>query len=119
MTLSDIAKETNLKVRACEEKLAVEVTGGYVGDLLSDVMGNAREGQVWITRQTHQNIVAVADLKELVGIILVNGCEPAEDTLEKAKEKGIPLLVSSLPAFELTGQVYLLIRKVKDDIPMP
>lgn len=113
MKLIEIAKELDLKVRAAEENAAREVTGGYVGDLLSDVMGNGREGQVWITRQTHQNIVAVADLKDLAGIILVNRCEPAAETVEKANEAGIPLFVSSLSAFELAGRIFILLAKEK------
>ncbi|HOJ52353.1 MAG TPA: DRTGG domain-containing protein [Syntrophales bacterium] len=113
MKLIDIARELDLKVRAAAEKMEKEVSGGYVGDLLSDVMGNAREGQVWITRQTHQNIVAVADLKDLAGIVLVNRCEPLAETVEKANEVGMPILVSSFPAFELAGRIYILIAKAK------
>ncbi|MCX7982669.1 MAG: serine kinase [Syntrophales bacterium] len=113
MKLKEIAKELDLKARAAEDKADREVRGGYVGDLLSDVMGNAREGQVWITRQTHQNIIAVADLKDLAGVIIVNRCEPAKDTVEKANEVGVPLYVSSLPAFELAGRIYVLIAKAK------
>ncbi|MDD5712911.1 MAG: serine kinase, partial [Smithellaceae bacterium] len=68
---------------------------------------------VWITRQIHQNIVAVASLKDLAGISIVSGCEPAADTVDKAAQEGIPLLVSELPAFELVGKVYdLLTAKV-------
>jgi hypothetical protein len=83
-----------------------EVTGGYASDLLSDVIGNSREGDVWVTLQIHVNIVAVASMKELSGIILVNGREPDEDTVEKAEAEGIPLMVSGLPAFELVGRLY-------------
>jgi len=52
------------------------------------------------------NIVAVASMKELSGIVLVNGREPDEDTLEKAEAEGIPIMVSGLPAFELIGRLY-------------
>jgi hypothetical protein len=50
-------------------------------------------------------------LKEHAGIILVNSCEPARDTLEKAIQEKIPIMVSSLPAFELTGAIYNLLGK--------
>jgi len=86
-----------------------EPTGGYTGDLLSDVMGHSKEGYLWITRQVHQNIVAVASLKEHAGIILINGCEPAAETLEKAEAEKIPVMVSVLPAFELSGRIYNLL----------
>jgi hypothetical protein len=109
--LDSIVKALNLKIRSGEDKLKSEVRGGYTGDLLSDVMGNSKEGDIWITRQVHQNIVAVASLKDHVGIILVQGSEPAKDTLEKAIKEGIPILVSDLSAFEVTGRIYGLITK--------
>ena len=109
MTLAELVQALDLKVRSGKSAMDVPVLGGYVGDLLSDVMGNSKEGDVWITRQVHQNIVAVASLKEHAGIILVQGCEPAADTLEKARKEDVPILVSELPAFEAIGKIYNLI----------
>ncbi|HOQ42341.1 MAG TPA: hypothetical protein PLG94_04670 [Smithellaceae bacterium] len=109
MKIENIVQALELEVKCGKDYLNREVTGGYTGDLLSDVMGNAREGYIWITRQVHQNIVAVASLKELAGIILINSCQPAPDTLEKAEAEKIPVMVSSLPAFEISGQIYNLL----------
>ena len=109
MDLASIVKELNLKVECGKDQLTQEVSGGYVGDLLSDVMANSKEGNLWITRQTHQNIVAVASLKELAGIILVQGKGPEKDTLEKASKEGIPLLVTDLHTFEVAGKLYKLL----------
>lgn len=117
MTLADLVENLNLRVCAGAGKLDADVQGGYVGDLLSDVMGNSKEGDVWITRQIHQNIVAVASLKDHAGIILVQGCEPAADTLEKAEKENIPIMVSDLPAFEAIGKVYNLIAGKKAVVP--
>jgi len=107
--LSAIVEALNLEVKAGSEKLHADVTGGYTGDLLSDVMANSTEGDLWITRQIHQNIIAVATLKEHAGIVLVQGSEPAKDTLEKAAAEGVPLLVSRLSGFETVGRIYNLI----------
>jgi serine kinase of HPr protein (carbohydrate metabolism regulator) len=76
-------------------------------------MANSHQGDIWITRQVHQNIVAVATLKEHAGIILINSCEPAKDTLEKAIQENVPILVSDLSAFELTGRIYNLLNSGK------
>jgi len=113
MDITTIAKELNLKILSAPDKINNKVTGGYTGDLLSDVMANSHEGDIWITRQVHQNIVAVATLKEHAGIILINSCEPAKDTLEKAIQENVPILVSDLPAFELTGRIYDLLKSGK------
>lgn len=111
MTLSEMAKALGLTVRCGEAFLEREVTGGYAGDLLSDVIGNSRAGSLWVTMQVHVNIVAVAVLKELAGIVLVQGREPAEETLKKAVEEHIPILISPLPAFETAGKLAALLTK--------
>jgi hypothetical protein len=109
MKIEKIVQALSLEVKCGKDHLNKEVTGGYTGDLLSDVMGNSREGYIWITRQVHQNIVAVASLKEHAGIILINSCQPTQETLEKAEAEMIPIMVSDLPAFELSGKIYNLL----------
>jgi len=108
MKLADLTNRLDLQVRSARAELQRTVTGGYASDLLSDVLANSREGNVWITLQIHQNIVAVASLKELAGIVLVSGREPEEDTVEKAESEGIPVLVSGMSTFELVGRLYEL-----------
>jgi predicted transcriptional regulator len=106
LQVTEIMNLTKLEVAAGKGGLEKAVTGGYCGDLLSDVMANADKGSVWLTIQGHQNIVAVGVLKELAAIILVNGRVPDEDTKTKAEEEGIPILLSSLPAYQLAGRLY-------------
>jgi serine kinase of HPr protein (carbohydrate metabolism regulator) len=106
MNLRDLVKEFGLEVKAGAGHLDREVTSGYVSDLLSDVLAHAEEGTLWVTLHIHQNIVAVALHKDLAGIILVQGRQPEKDTIAKAEEENIPVLVSSLSAFELVGRLY-------------
>ena len=101
----------NLTVFCGQENLNREIKGGYTSDLLSDVMGFAREGQVWITLQTHKNVLAIASLKELAAILLVKGNKPEDDMLEQAVEEGIPVLGTDAQTFETTGKVYQLINQ--------
>jgi len=106
VTVADIVKNFGLQTRAGRERLLEEVTGGYASDLLSDVIAHSRKGNIWITIQTHPNIVAVATMKELAGIILAGGREPDADTIQKAEEEEIPILISPLFTFELAGKLY-------------
>ena len=84
MKLSEVVKALSLRVVTGEDKLDVEVTRGYCSDMLSDVIGNAEEGGLWLTIQKHQNIVAVGVMKALSGIILVKDRQPDENTISKA-----------------------------------
>jgi len=106
MKLTEIAKRCNLQPVSDEISLDRTVTGGYSSDLLSDVMANSKKGDLWITLQAHPNIIAVAVLKELSGIVLINGRKPDAETISKARSESIPLMTSDSPTFDLIGQLY-------------
>ncbi|OQX65859.1 MAG: serine kinase [Desulfococcus sp. 4484_242] len=108
MRLKEVVNRLDLTVKSGAGLLDREITGGYVSDLMSDVMANAREGVLWVTLQIHPNIVAVAVMKSLAGIVLVNGREPEKATVEKARAEEIPIMVTDLPAFELAGKLFAL-----------
>jgi serine kinase of HPr protein (carbohydrate metabolism regulator) len=105
MKIVELVEKLNLDVRSAKENLEREITGGYASDLLSDVLARSKEGNLWITLQLHQNIVGVASMKDLAGIILVNGREPEPQTVEKAEAENIPVMVSELSTFELVGKL--------------
>ena len=106
MNVKELAQKFNLNVAAGQNELDRPIKGGYCGDLLSDVMANAPNGSIWLTVQTHQNIVAVAVLHEMAAIVLTGGQEPDQETIEKANEEGIPILMWPATAFELAGRVH-------------
>jgi len=109
MTVQDIVDKLDLTVFSGSEGLSTLVAGGYSSDLLSDVMGHADAGYVWITLQAHKNVLAIASLKELAAVILVKGITPDEETLSLSNQEGIPILGSDLETFELAGKLYGLL----------
>ncbi|MFW5877718.1 MAG: DRTGG domain-containing protein [bacterium] len=106
MKIVDLVTALNLKVFSGAKGMNNEVSGAYVSDLLSDVMGNADKGELWITLQTHKNIMAVASLKELPGVILVKGLVPDRAAMEKSDEENIPLLGTDEETFRIAGRLY-------------
>ena len=108
MKLVDIADKLDLQVLAAEGELGNEVTGGSASDLLSDVIAHGQKGYLWITLQVHPNIVAVAVLKDLIGIVIIGGKKPTEETLQKAQDENIVILTSSESAFEIAGRLFQL-----------
>ncbi len=108
MTIQEIAKVLPLKVISGQSNLEKEVNGGYVSDLLSNVMGQAHVGNLWVTMQGHQNIVAVALLAGLTGIIIAGGVEPDPEAVRKAASEEIVLLTTNLSAYEVVGRLYQL-----------
>lgn len=111
MNVKEIAEKLNLKVLSGASGLGNDISFGYASDLLSDVMGNARSGEVWITLQTHKNVMAIASLKDLSAVILVNDLQPEPDMAAQSDEESIPVLGSSEDAFTLIGKLYELLKK--------
>jgi len=111
MTLVEIVESLGLKSLTSTEAGVVNVTGGYTSDLLSDVMANGRVGDLWITLQTHKNILAVVKIKDLAGVIIVNDRTPDDDTIRTAEEEGVVVLGTGKSAFRITGQLYELLKK--------
>ena len=110
MKVRELVDKLGLKVLSGENGLDREIDGCYVSDLLSDVMGNADAGDIWITLQTHKNVMAVASLKEMACVILVKNLTANEDTLSQSNEEEIPILQTSMETFEVTGRVYEIIK---------
>ncbi len=108
MKLKDLAGRLGLELKTRNVSIEADVKTGYASDLLSDVLANSIEGDLWVTRQTHLNIVAIAVMRDLSGILLVNGAEPDPDTVEKAAEKMVPIFQTKLPTFEIVGLLYQL-----------
>ena len=110
MQVNDIINILELKIFGGATGLGREISGGYTSDLLSDVMGHAERGKIWITLQTNKNVIAVASLKDLAAIILIKGLKPEADMLEQAEAEGIPVLGTTEESFEITGRLYNLLN---------
>lgn len=104
MTVIDFAEKNGLnKIVIAEGER--EITGGYVGDLLSWVMGRAQSGDAWITIMSNINIAAVAALTDVACIILAEGVVLDDSVRNVAQDKGINVLSSEKTAFELSALV--------------
>jgi predicted transcriptional regulator len=106
MRVRDLVERYGLEVAAGEAGLDREVSVGHCGDLLSEVIANAVYGSVWITVQGHQNIVAVAVLRDISAVVIASGNRPDKETCDKADAEGIPLLTWKGNAYELAGKLY-------------
>lgn len=94
MNVNDFVLATGFKwvVKADPER---EITGGYIGDLLSWVMSGAQSGDAWITIMSNINTLAVASLTDVSCIILADNVLMEEDVLNMASQRGINILSSS------------------------
>ncbi|MEO0280937.1 MAG: DRTGG domain-containing protein [candidate division WOR-3 bacterium] len=105
MKVSEIKNKLNLETVTEGDN---DVEYGYVSDLLSVVMGKVKPKSIWLTVQTHKNIVAVAKMADISAIVICDGFSPDEDTVETAKKEGIAILKSEKNSFEVAGLLYNL-----------
>ena len=99
MTVENFAKDLGFDV-LCMPNGDREVSGVYVGDLLSWVMGRADQDNAWITIMSNLNIVAVATLSDVSCILLAEGVTLDDEVKLVATEKGVNVLRTSLSAYD-------------------
>lgn len=99
--------ELNTVVMPDSEK---EITGCYIGDLLSWVMSSAQPGDIWITIMSNINVVAVAALCDTACIILAESVTVDDEVINTAKERGINILSSKKSAFALASDISRLLK---------
>ena len=104
MTVSELYKHNFLAALCMPEPDRV-VRGGYVGDLLSWVMGRAKTDDAWITIMSNSNTVAVASLTDVSCVILAESVTLSENDLTTAKENGINVFSTSLTAFGAAAKI--------------
>ncbi len=100
MKVSDIVKATGFSIVTKESTTNKEVEGVFVGDLLSWVMGNGEPSSAWITVQGHLNVIAVAVLREFSCIILADNAPISDETIEKANDENVAILLSRCSAYK-------------------
>lgn len=108
MTVRDIVSALGLEVAAGADGLDNPVTGGYASDLLSCVMAKAGAGNVWVTLQSHVNVIAVASLINLACVIITEGMRPDDEMVERANENRIPTLLTPHNTFWTVGELVRL-----------
>ena len=98
MTVKELANVMALQ-EFCLPEPGRRVSGGYVGDLLSWVMGRAKAGDAWLTIMSNQNVAAVALMTDAACVVLTEGVAPDAELLRRAEEKGVNLLGTAEDTF--------------------
>lgn len=114
MTLwQSIISSLELKLETSPGTVRTKVTGAYCGDLLSDVLARAEQGDLWITIHRHRSVIAVATLINLSGVVITGSRTPDADTLDAAEKQGIPLFTTRLNNFQASGRLYNILSNLQ------
>ena len=103
MKLNEIIKKAELEILTNIEER--DVKGVFISDMLSDVMTNAKVENIWLTTQTHTNIVSAANLIDISAIIVTLGKKVPEKTVELANRYHVVVLSTPKSSFELARKL--------------
>ena len=104
MKLHEIAEKLELeKLTPAFDK---EVTGVYISDMVSDVIANAKAGNLLVTVQVHANALAAANLVDIAGIIVAQGKRPADDVVRMAQKAEISIFATALSRWQVATKLY-------------
>jgi hypothetical protein len=104
-----------MTVAELKEKLALKplndvydkgIDGVFISDMVSDVMAGAKPGAVWVTTQTHKNVVAAANLVDISVVIVTRGKVVPQETLEMATRAELTILSTDLETYDLVGKLH-------------
>ncbi len=82
------------------------IDGVYISDMISDVIANAKPGNLLVTVQVHANAVAAANLVDVCAIVLAQGKRPADDVLKMAERAKISVLSTPLNRWQVATKLY-------------
>ena len=105
MTIKEMIELIEAENMTPETDVNAEVSCGYTCDLLSWVMAHGAAGMAWVTVQTHMNVIAVASLMEMAAVIIPEGIQMEQPSLDKAKDEGINVLETPLTAYEICARL--------------
>jgi len=106
MRLHDVLTITQDHLFSAEANLDVEVCSGFGADLMSDVLRYDVAQGLLLTGLVNPQIVRTAEMADAVAILMVRGNVPLPETVEVARQVGIPILGTQYTMFETCGRLY-------------
>ena len=106
MNLQTVKEILDAKVIVGHDSMQTEIEWGCGCDLMSDVLAFAKANSLLLTGLTNPQAIRTAEMSDIKAICFVRGKKPATETIELAKSKNIPLLLTQFPLFEACGKLY-------------
>ncbi|MBM3294528.1 MAG: hypothetical protein FJY82_08375 [Candidatus Aminicenantes bacterium] len=106
MTLAEIKDLLRCAVLAGEENLGHEVSDVVASDGMSEILAFARSKELMITGLTNIQSIRTADIAGVRAVIYCRGKVPDKRVLDFARDKGIPVLATTMGMFEICGILY-------------
>src|SRR5512136_656281 len=104
MRLKELGEKLELK--GITQVFERDVTGVYISDMVSDVIANAKAGDLLVTVQLHSNVIAAANLVDICGIVVTQDKLPTEDVVRMAEKAEITIYTTALNRWQVATKLY-------------
>jgi predicted transcriptional regulator len=105
MRLDEIANVLSCET-LCAVDRVIDIEAVVASDGMSEILAFDCPNALMLTGLTNIQSVRTAVVADVHAIIYVRGKRPPSQVLDLAREKGIPVLVTSLGMFESCGLLY-------------
>ena len=99
MTVAELKEKVGLK--ALNELHDRELDGVFISDMVSDAMAWAKAANLWVTTQTHKNVIAAANLVDVSAVIFPRGKTTTQEVIDLADKVEISLFSTELDTYSL------------------
>jgi predicted transcriptional regulator len=106
MLIKEIKELLNCRSLTSEALLDRKIEYCFGADLMSDVLRFARIGSLLLTGITNNQVLQVAEIMDLKGVVFVRGKEPDKSVVEEAEKRKLPLLLTENLMFDSCGILY-------------
>ena len=106
MTIREVAGILNAKWICCEEEADTEIRYAFASDMMSDVLAHVEEDTMLLTGLINSQSVRTAEMLDVPCLVFVRGKIPHQDTAQRARQIGLPTLLTTCSLFEACGRLY-------------
>ena len=106
ITLKELKDILDCELLFGDDFLSMEIKTVFASDLMSDVLTFVKPGSLLLTGLTNPQVVRTAEMSDIALICFVYGKRPQEVTINLAKEKNTPLLMTDLSMYESCGRLF-------------
>ena len=106
MKIKEIVRLVNGKLLTSEYNKNKEIKCAFAADLISDILMCTKEPTLLLTGLTNPQIIRLADMIDLEGIVFVRGKKPPKEIIDMAKERELPLIITPFTMFKTSGILF-------------
>ena len=104
MTVAEL--KDKLELKPLNDVFDKPIEGVFISDMVSDVMAGAAAGTLWVTTQTHKNVVAAANLVDISAVIVTRGKAVPDETLEMASRAELTVFSTALETYDFVRKLH-------------